>query len=175
MDRNIAIIFIDAAEKAAEANARGQRPHYTPESVAEEFRRDIEPLMLAITTLPKRDDRWFYCEDVEEKGGMHKAVVFAAGAELHSFNLKAAAIVRGGLYLSIGYNDKGSDGYWSYHEEKPEPKNFAEARQMLAEWFARVAPDRINELKDLMVPAESEPSMELASAVRTSGPLRLKR
>ena len=174
MDRNIAIIFIAAAEKAAEANARGERPGNTAASVAEDFRREIEPLMTAIATLPKQDDTWFTCEDVPEPGGMHKAAVFADGDERHSFNLKACAIAQGALYLSIGYNDKGAEGFWSYREEKPEPKSFAEARDMLAGWFAKVAPERLDALKDILLPALPEPSMALDNAVRTGGPLRLK-
>ena len=175
MDRNIAILFVAAAERDAEANRRGAKPFHTAQSVAADFAEELEPLMQAIAALPEKDGVRFSCTDGKNPGdGVDKTLTMTTdGPVRHGFVLRASAIIRGGLYISIGHANTDDQGSSSY-QEVSKPESFHEVRERLATWFAAVAPERIDDLKEILLPDNTPPSMALENAVYTAGPLRLK-
>ena len=176
MDRNIALLFVAAAERDAEANRRGEKPFHTAQSVATDFAEELEPLMQAIAALPEKDGTRFSFGDVITPPGDTVLKILRMttdGPVQHCLTLRASAIVRGGIYICIGYSTTDDKGVLSYQEDS-KPESFADVREKLAAWFAMVAPERIDDLKEILLPDNTPKSMALENPVHTAGPLRLK-
>lgn len=175
IDRNIAILFIAAAEKSAEAARLGREPFHTPESVRADFRREVEPLMLGIAALAEKDGVTFAYRDRtdEAKDPVNSVIQITTANGHHALCLRATTIVRGGLYISLGFQE--NDGKSTSYREDNSCKSFADARDMLAQWFARHAPERIADLKELLLPPPPTPAVELEKPMRVDGPLRLRK
>jgi hypothetical protein len=173
IDRNIATIFLAVAEKAAEANRRGAVVH-THQSISDDFMREVRPLMHGIAALPEKDGVVFkYQNRVSCETPVHNVIEMVSPAGSQSFTIRAMPIVRGGLYISIGYG--AFDGKSNSSQEDNGRQSFSEARDALAQWFAQNAPDRLEELKEILLPEIVAPSVETGNVIRIDGPLRLKR
>lgn len=183
IDKNIADLFIAAAEKTAETDraetARRQKEFREGIKklmgpIVDDFERELEPVLLAIAALPGKDGIHV---TLEASFGINSKLSIIRetkdSRKTNVFDFEAYTGPQGEPYLRLQYEETAGDKS-SAVPENPGPKDFAEAREKLAAWFAHVAPERIADLKALMLPDEAHAApMALENAVHVA-PLRLK-
>lgn len=136
--------------------------------IVDDYERELEPLIKAIALLPEKDGGKFEIKNAAHRSSsvsMDVQVIYRQGGTTSGFKLDALT--------TIG----GEDRFTLTVEPLPQQvKNdskatFAEVRKALAYWFATVAPERLPELQDIMIP---DRSVALGRDMKASSPLRLK-
>ena len=169
--------FLEAADEVAGSAAREaaseeqlQRAQLKKKlgRIVDDYERELEPLVKAIGLLPEKDGGTFEIKNAAHRRSsvsMNVEVIYSKSGKGGSFELDAMTTVEGTDQFSL--------------QAKPLPdriKNdasatFTEVRKALAYWFATVAPDRLPELQDIMLP---DRSVVLGRDMKASAPLRLK-
>lgn len=169
--------FLDAADEIAGVEARAtaaqqklQREKMKSKlgRIVDDYERELEPLVQAIGLLPAENGGKFEVKHADFRTSsvsMNVQVIYTKGGHKNIFELDAMTTV------------EGRDTFGLKVEPAPEGlKNDASAtfetvRNHFAHWFATVAPERLPELQDIMIP---DRSVALDRDMKASSPLRLK-
>ncbi|MEZ0259387.1 MAG: hypothetical protein ACAH80_00155 [Alphaproteobacteria bacterium] len=159
-----------AAEREAAAQEKQQRAALKAKlgRIVDDYERELEPLVKAIGMLPAKDGGRFEIKNAAHRGSsvsMDVQVLYTQGGKTSGFKIDAMTTIDGEDRFSL-----------TVEPLPPQIKNdasaaFAQVRKGLAYWFATVAPERLPELKDIMMP---DTSMALGRDMKASSPLRLK-
>ena len=177
--QDIAGSFFAAAEKAvalksgtAEQAARELRERLRNKlgPIVGRYEQELEPIVLAIASLPERQGGKFTCKNADFRGSsvsMNVSLTYARGSDAQTFKIDAFTTTDGKDSFSLLYESKSEKSSGSRPEDA---QSFADIREKLAVWFAEVAPDRLGDLKAALMP---EPSVALENSMRIERPLRL--
>jgi hypothetical protein len=159
-----------AAEREAAEEARRTREKLKAKlgRIVDDYERDMEPVVLAIARLPEKDGGKFTVKHAAHRSStvsMDVQVIYAKGSTESRFAIEAMTTVDGKDSFSLQMEPK-----LPQVKENPSAK-FADVTKLLAWWFATVAPERLNDLKDIMMP---DVSVTLKHDMKASNVLKLK-
>lgn len=177
---NLAKDFLAVAEEVAGASARAAekqerelraRLRAKLGRIVDDYERELEPLILAIARLPEKDGCRFEVKHADFRTSSVsmdvQVICHRRGQQEQYFKIDAFTPHGGEDCFTLQMNPVPRTS-----PEKPAGSTFADVRPILAWWFASAAPERLPELKEIMLPADV--SVALNHDMKASSVLKLK-
>jgi hypothetical protein len=172
-DSGIAEDFMAVAQDAADTWARQKQDKLRQKfgAVYDDYAGQLEPVITAIGRLSHKDDcRFFVSIPSPDARDFRVTLKYTVPAALTPFtNELELTVFDGKGKVTAAYSHQYDQR--THYDRSEQLENFAEARRKLAYWFASVAPDRLPELQDLLLPRQS---VVLKRDMTASQPIRLK-